>query len=224
MLMKRIGTSVAISLVLLLLLVGSAQAATWQVGGTKFSSGQTESTTSKLKSANLALESTVLGSPFRLVATGVECVECKIQQVGSGASGEPHATGKLKLTGVSISEPAGCKVASTVETTAGEKTWWKKIAWGLWESHTVEKKEGALMTVKVEECAIAGSYKLTGILDGKTAATGVLGVTQNVAYSAAFQKEEGASLKLGTSAAFMTGEVSSQLSGANAGKEWGVVE
>src|SRR6185503_11540602 len=51
---------------------------------------------------------------YELKWTGTECVECKIENAGGTAVG----SGKLKFTGVTVAEPAGCSAPATITTKA----------------------------------------------------------------------------------------------------------
>lgn len=219
---RRIGVAATTSLVLLLVTAGYAQAEVWQAGGTKFEPGQTETFTSKLKSPSLTLESTVGEEPFELTATGVECVECQIEQRGIGGEGATQGSGSYKLTGVSIVKPPECSTPSSASTKTVVVTRHESILWGLWESHTTELRPVA--QIKVSGCHIAGIYELTGAIVGRSSADGVFSVAQPVTYSAAIQKESEVSLKLNGNAASFTGEVVNELSGKFKEFEWGVVE
>jgi hypothetical protein len=224
---NRFLSATVMSLVLLVVLAGSAQAATWKVGGSKLEAGATEAISSKLKSSKLTLEGTVLESPLKIAATGVECMECQIKQVGSGPSASADRTGKVKLTGVSVVEPAGCSASPIIIIVVETFHVAIKGPKGIFEMHgtVIEIFEfETLVTIKITGCAAAGSYKLTGSLDGQTNGTGVLSTSEPLTYSPAIQKEEKAVLKLGGNEAFLTGEIATQLSGANSGKEFGVVE
>lgn len=194
-------------------------AAVWEIGTTKFTNGQSESVTTKAKT-NFTLESKVAGTAVKLTATGVECVECSIDQIGTGESGQAHGSGKFKFTGVSISEPAGCTVPSTITTNTITRTTLiiKSTPTTYTTLHTHE--ESPFFTLSVSGCALAGSYPVKGTLAGMTNATGVLAAEQPVAFSAANQKAIGASLTIGKEAATLTGEALVRLSGVNVGKEY----
>jgi hypothetical protein len=219
---KRTGMAAAVSLLLLLVLASSAQAGVWVVGGSKFVAGEAESFTSKLKSTNFSLEGTIGKTPLKLAATGVECAECKIEQIGSGELARANGSGSYKMTGVSVVKPAECKAASIIIVVVTETERIRFLGWTIW--HRVVEKEIPLGKVELSGCSIAGTYELTGETAGKVNKYGVFGVTQPIAFSEAAQREAEVSMSLGGNKAFFTGEIISELSGKFKGKEWGMVE
>jgi hypothetical protein len=226
----RIGRT---ALVFAIALMGAAAFATaahamvWAVGSTKFTSGQSETVTAKAKSKAFTLESKVGSTAFKMTATGLECIGCKIDQIGTGAEGEAHGVAKFKLTGVSIVEPSACQTGPYNEGENVTRKGFRLFGFTLWETFKTDpfsSEEVALTTVKLENCAIAGTYPLTGSLTAKLTNGESLATEQIAVFSAANQKEGGGSLKFGGVAATLTGEMATSLSGKNAGKEWGMLE
>jgi hypothetical protein len=192
----------------------------WYVGGTKLAEG----TTKTLNTAAIGtqkLNTTVAGTPLDITATGVECVGCTIKNTGTTAT----ADGKLKFTGVTVSEPAGCSTTSTIETKAltavlGMNTG-GTIATLKFTPEAGSTTAFATVELTGTSCPIAGLYKVTGTAFAKaTNATGVFAESQEITLSKAIQEAAGTatSLKFGENAAFLTGAVKGTLTGVTS---WG---
>jgi hypothetical protein len=69
------------------------------------------------KSVNFQITTKVLATPVWLTATGIECVEMTITDVTAGTH-MAVAAGKLKFTGVTVMEPAGCGINANLTTNA----------------------------------------------------------------------------------------------------------
>lgn len=89
-------------------------AAKWYTGATE--AGVTELAGSQAVAAEQigrsTLTATIGEQQYVITASGAECVECNISNTPTGGGG----TGKLKLTGVTVEQPAGCSVSSTITT------------------------------------------------------------------------------------------------------------
>jgi hypothetical protein len=203
-------------------LVGAASASanpSWFINGTKLSGSETVTAKKVANETKLELTAAALG--FKLTATGIECVGCTIDNTVEGG----HSAGKLKFTGVTVDEPAGCVVAGTLETSALTDVVQMGVAGH--ETETFDKfftdpVEGVtppFITIKVTECAAAGSYKVSGTVTGHSAnATGVESATQTLRFSETDQANGGGALTMGGKTAQLMGEVENKLSGANLGK------
>ena len=223
MALKKLGAALLAVLALGALITTSSEAMTLKAGGSKFANGQQEA----FKIAEIGkgeLTTKILGSTFKKTNTGLELIEGKLVQNGSTVEG----TGKLRLNGVTLDEPAGCKVSSTLETVPARGV----VAHGnteatksqLYMKFTPVSGE-VFMTIKITECAVAGSYQLKGSLYGKFVnPTGVEAVNQQIAFSAAINASQGGALTFGKEPAVLTATVEGAMSGANAGKTWGIVE
>jgi hypothetical protein len=76
-----------------------------------------------------------------------------------------------------------------------------------------------------KSCPVSGNYEVTGTAAGQVPVSNSPSeetVNQLNTFSPTTATEAGAALKLGTSAATLTGKASLALTGANAGKRWGV--
>ncbi len=115
-------------------------------------------------SPNFTLTGTFGGSSVKLTATGVSCEATIYNEVVAGV---PHAkaTGKLKFTGVSVVEPAGCTLPAAVETNLLEGEV-KMVGGGTKPLFKIEPDAAAgvvtFITLKIENCAIEGNYPAKG--------------------------------------------------------------
>jgi hypothetical protein len=187
----------------------------WYTGaspGTKLAEGTAKTLTTEVGSGGLELESSVAGIPLDLKATGISCVSCTVENVGTKAI----ANGTLKLTGVSASEPANCGVPATIETKKVKATVGMEEGSATVALIKFVPKEGtSFATVELtgEKCAVAGLYKLNGTLYAKGSnATGAFGNSQPILFDSEIQESIAKSLKFGENAAFLTGTVSTKLS------------
>jgi hypothetical protein len=222
---KRRMMAVLFAVLALTALVGAANAsaAKWFINGSELTSPATETVSAEKAAGETKLELTAAALGFKLTATGISCVGCTIDNTVEGG----HSAGKLKFTGVTVDEPLGCVVASSLET--GALTDRVKMGVAGHESETFDEFftdpiEGAaqpFITIKITECAAAGSYKVSGTVTGHSAnATGVEATTQTLRFSEADQANGGGALTMGGKTAQLMGEVTNKLSGANAGKTW----
>jgi hypothetical protein len=206
----------------------------WYVGAGILPAGQHESVECEVGQSNGEESFTLVGQvgttkvPFRLDASGVECVETSIF---NGADGEVgRGAGKLRFTGVTVSEPANCTVENgEVESNPLNSTLIVDPANPKVVFDKFEPAEGftGLGVVRVigEECAAAGNRPIRGSLYGEMGyEAGTHAVKQPLEFSAAI--EEAATgetnLKFASNPAELTGQVITRLSGADAGKEFWV--
>lgn len=223
MVWQKLGAALFVVLAVCAVIAIPSQATVLEVGTTKFTNGQEE--TFKVTEIGMGTISTkILGQNFKKTHTGMEIVEGKLVQNGTTVEG----TGKLRLTGVTVDEPAGCKTGSTIETTAIRGV----VAHGNTEA-TKEKlyikftpaSGETFATLKLEGCAAAGSYPLKGSVYGEMSnLTGVLAVKTQVNFSAAINSSQGGALTFGKEPAVLTASGEGELAGANAGKEWRLTE
>lgn len=223
MALKKLGAALSVALVMGAFFAASSGAMVLEVGETKFSNGQTE--TFKIKEIGMGtIVTKILGSPFKKTHTGLELIEGKLVQNGTTVEG----TGKIRLTGVTIDEPAGCKTTSTIEST--------QIRGVVQHGNTEATKAGLYIkftpasgevfaTIKLTECAAAGSYQLKGVEYGKMSnPTGVLSTKTEITFSAEINATQGGALTLGKEPAVLTALGEGEMSGANAGKAWRLTE
>ncbi len=187
----------------------------WYVKGTKLGVGNSKAL--KCSAAeNFFIRGLILGAAAEIKATGVECVSAQIKQVEAGGGIMSELEGQLKLTGVSVVKPEGCKIANTLtlspETSRiymGGENAYSRYARPFTES---------LATVKLEECAAAGSYPLAGEVFGQWSPTGTSAEAQGVSFSEAIQNGAGGSLLLGGEVAQVTGKANLELTEGGAWK------
>jgi hypothetical protein len=179
-------------------------------------------------SPNFALHTLVGGAPLKLTATGVECPGGAIENITVGGVHMAGASGKIRFTGVTVSEPAGCTTPATLETLAlkADLLMGKGTAGQPATSKGFVKFEpavpgGNIATATIEGCAAEGKYPIKGsIISEATNDTGtphsavqeVNGSETTAAMSA---------LKFGTNASSLTGEIAIELAAPDAGTPWG---
>jgi hypothetical protein len=210
---KKIGVALVAALALSAVTAGAAQASSpghWLVNGNILGAGVTKSVEAHKTSTETKLELSAPSLGVKLTATGISCVECTIYNDGTA-----HSAGKLKFTGVTVDEPEGCTVAS--ELTTAELTDEVIMSGTGAEEHTYDLfypqvEGGTFITIRLSECAIAGKYKVTGTVAGKsTNETGVESGAQTLTFNGT--NTAGASLALGGKEAFLMGEVENSLVG-----------
>jgi len=185
----------------------------------------------------------------KITATGVECIgetgtangETEIVQLESSGPYFAQDRGRLKLTGVTVSEPANCAVeGGTITTNALKSELYMDRAQEKITFDEFEPKAGPganLATIKIvnkegKACAVAGNRLLKGAFFGTAefggffTATGEERIDQPLEFSSFVEltTESTASLTLAGNAAHLTGTVHTKLAGANVGKKWGAEE
>jgi hypothetical protein len=154
-------------------------------------------------------------TPVRLTATGIECLSWTI----FNESSHGKAKGKLKFTGVTVDEPAGCEI----EGKAIETTELKAELYMDSESSTkaFDKFEPAagptnnFATIKLigASCPVTGSKLVKGTFFGEaTNPTSTSATTQSLTFSAAIDATAGGALTLAGNEAHLTGRVNNKLS------------
>ncbi len=170
---------------------------------------------------------TAAGFPVKLTATGVECVNATIYNEVISSVPHAKATGKIKFTGVTVDEPAGCKTPATQETNLleGEVTMVEKE--GVMSTKPFFKFEpdataGAVnfTTVKLEGCAAEGNYPVKGYTYCEAVnATEVHSEQQECGDNTTTAHQS--KLTLGPSAAAISGQITTELT---AGGSFGAEE
>jgi hypothetical protein len=152
-------------------------------------------------SGNFTLESTVLGTPLKLQATGVSCPSSSIFNESSKAK----ASGKLKFSGVTVVEPSGCVVAGgTVESAELRGQIWMEGATAY--ERFAPASGTTFAKISIEKCVIAETFLLKGTVFGKSVnATNVAKATQELEFSGAINSTAGGSLTIGVNSATLKG-------------------
>jgi hypothetical protein len=181
----------------------------WVVGGAKLSGSKTVTCAKATGAANFVLAGKVLGTPVELQATGVECVESTISNPGEFAVD----AGKLKFTGVTVTNPVGCSTTSTLTTAALSTQVYME---GTTSYDRFAPTSGTtFVNVPLTGCAAAGSYPVKGTDFGRSPnLTGVEKEHQKLEFSGAINTTAGGGLTLGTEAATLSGEAENTLSPA----------
>jgi len=223
--------------------------ARWYVNGVGLNAGQSEKVKCSKSSESLVLEGTVGEGtekvPAKLTASGIECINhegtsegngsARIEQTGNGTT-EAYAAedfGRLVFTGVTVTEPAHCKVSGGAVTTNPLKSQllMDKAKTGITFDRFIPTGTN-FATVKIESdgtgtCGIAGSRVAKGAACGQAAnETGTFATNQKLSFSAtvdatAGNTEDSCELLFAGNPAHLTGTVNNELAGANAGKSFG---
>jgi hypothetical protein len=172
--------------------------------------GTKEPVTCAVGLKSLGLVGTFETTSFELKATGVACPGGSVYNEGLRAKG----TGKLKLTGVTVSGlTAGCAVSGgAIETETLNSQVWMEGTKALVKFSPVG---ATVATVKLTTCgAYTGSYPVKGTVFGEMAnATGVEASTQTVNFSSAINKAAGGTLTFGGKQASLEGQIGVSLTG-----------
>jgi hypothetical protein len=135
-------------------------------------------------------------------ASGAECVECKVTNE-SPKAGVAQGTGRIKLTGVTVVEPAGCSVSGSEKGTLISRPLF-------WEVTTVSGKEfvrfypttaGAPYLSFFIDCGgITGNYNITGTLFAQNTGSPFSknSTLHDLSFTEAIQKEAGGHLTTGS--------------------------
>jgi hypothetical protein len=190
----------------------------WYTGaqpGTKLVGTQAVETS--LVSEKLTFNTTVAGISTKFTAAGLECSGCKIEnRAGTGenkANTEAVFSGALSYTGLKMSSPSNCSMASTVKSKSltgvvgGEKGSSTKATFRL---APTEGATFATIELTGASCPLAGLYKMTGQEFGEFVnPLGVDAKTQRFRINQSLQEILGrsASLKFGENPLSVIGEV-----------------
>lgn len=126
----------------------------------------------------ITFHGTIAGAKITLTATGAQCLGGVITNDSSPMAATDRY--QLRLTGVTLDEPAGCKVPSTLTTKElkGEIYGDSVVASRAYE-RVVPVEGTTLLTIPIEGCALAGSYPLKGVMFSRAASsTGVESASQ----------------------------------------------
>jgi hypothetical protein len=228
--LKKAGLALVAVLALGVVAVNSATAekaieaeGSWYKNGTVLASGEANSLALTCSigehegASKFVLESTVIGVPLKLTATGVSCPGGKIFNESSKAK----ASGKIKLTGVTVDEPTGCKISGgSIESVALQSEVWM-------EENSAEKvfqrfapsSGTTLANIEVEGCALEGIFPLKGTFFGESVvATSVEGTSRGLTFSSAINTTAGGSLTFGKSTATLKGRANLSLTGGGSWK------
>jgi hypothetical protein len=187
---------------------------TWTVAGAPLA----QNVHKALKTAAVgkqSLKTTVGGITLDITATGVECIECFIDNTPTTTA---TIDGTLKYTGVTMSEPASCTVRGGTITT---KPLTAVVGMGainanrdLLKFKPVSGTTLAVFELNGPGCSISGTYKVTGTQFAESVNnTNITTVDQELVMSEAIQKQAGTagSLKFGENAAILSGTIDGTL-------------
>jgi hypothetical protein len=225
--LKKLGTALVVVAALGAVLASSAFAAAtttdvqWYTGaspGTVLSGSETIAATQVGTSTFTAH---VSGTAYELKATGINCVNCKIENSGGTAIG----SGELEFTGVTVVQPVGCTTPSTFKTKPLSVT----ADWMIGTVNYVKFVPTAGPTTAFATINITGPCATTLVPKGtvfvqSANATGTQAVEQQVSSSEAINTAAGGvagTLHVGTEFAALTGTVKFKMSGAKAGVAFG---
>jgi hypothetical protein len=223
--LKKLGAALVVVAALGAVAASSALAAAtttdvkWYTGaspGTVLSGSETLSATA----VGTATFTTEVGSTkYVLEATGIECVECEIENVGGTADGSGH----LKFTGVTVKEPAGCEVDSEIETTTLFVTAdWMSGTTNYIEFEPILGSTHEFAIIEITTCALETILVPKGsVFVQSQNATGTQAVEQEVHSSAAINAAAGGSLKNGTKTASLMANAKFKMSGSKSGLAFG---
>jgi hypothetical protein len=201
---RKLGAAIFVAAVLSVVLASSALAAAvtedvkWYTGeapGTELTGAETISA----EAVGTTTFTTEVGeTKYKLEATGVKCVECKIENSAAAVG-----SGKLTFTGVKVLEPAGCSVASELTTTAlSVSADWMAAAKtepNYWKFTPTKGETTAFATIEVTGCPLSTTIVPKGSLGFQDKnSTGTGSVFIQLSTSGAIQAAAGFSLKSGT--------------------------
>jgi hypothetical protein len=161
------------------------------------------------------LRGKVLGTTVEIVADRATCPESSISNPGEFAIG----SGKLQFTGVTVKQPLGCQISSTINT-ASLAT--QAMMEGTKVYVRFKPVSGTtVMSLSLTGCAAEGTYPLKGTFFGQSPnLTKTEKPEQALAFSGTINTIAGGALTLGTESATLTGEENFSVFGS----AWGVTE
>jgi hypothetical protein len=164
---------------------------------------------------NIHIKGHVIGAPFDVQITGLGCNEASLENTTVEGVAMVEGIEKLKFTGATVVEPAGCAISESTITTNALKL---KIdhhyknevtTKNPWSTRRPVSGE-TIATIKVTGCAAEGSYPLKGMFAGTLKKeTGVVSTNHQEAFNA--ETNEGSSLTLAGEPATITGEINREL-------------
>lgn len=116
--LKRLGAALLVAAAISVVIASNAFAAVAETLDVKWYTGSspgtelTGSASLKSHSAGGSFTTKVSGETIALNISNIECVECEIKNESLTAVG----SGKLKFTGVTVSQPAGCTISPSITT------------------------------------------------------------------------------------------------------------
>lgn len=148
----------------------SAASPLWQTGPIPAKMSQltgSEAVTASLPES-LHVHTLLFKENIDIVATGIECVGCKIENTGSGATAAATGTGTIKLTGATIPSKPGCEVGTVLSSGAEvpgiqfQPLKWKVESPSAVAFSTVSG--GAIWSARITggSCSVAGKFNLNG--------------------------------------------------------------
>lgn len=215
--LRKLGAVLLAVLAIGVVTASSAFAAPSTIKGYWLVKGATPSPSASVKcskaSEKISLKGTIAGVSTSITATGVECpTGSKIENATVEQAEMAIGSGTLKLTGVTLMEPAGCGIAETI-TTESLATKLEMDGESIYDR--IAPATGTrLASFKITGCAIAGTYPLTGFVRGLLAnKTGVEKANQVIKFNStsnAFSE-----LKLAGNTATLEGETNNELVSGN---------
>jgi hypothetical protein len=208
--LKKLGAALVVVAALGAVLASSAfaaatqEAAQWYTGsgsGTLLSGSET-ATAEAIGTGTFETE--VGKVKYVLQSTEIECAGCSVENSGGHAIG----SGALKFKNVTVKEPAGCSVASEIETAALSVS----ADWMIGSTDYVKFTPAAgesteFATVKITGCALATTLVPKGSVFVQAAnATGVQATPQKITSSGAINATAGGNLHVGTKNATLAAE------------------
>ncbi len=224
MCLKKVGVALIPVVVLSVVAAQIASAANfetskgfWYVNGSKLAQGSANGKHAKCEvdpGTVIGLTTTVGKNnvPLKFQATGIACPEGEI----FNESEEAKFRGKIKLTGMTVVEPAGCTVAggtvqtNTVKGSVGMKKGSSSIDTVVFEPAVGEE----FAEITIEGCTLSGGYALKGVIYGQpTNETCVEAEKQTVDFSKEIEEGAGGVLTFLGHGTQITGELSLSLEG-----------
>jgi hypothetical protein len=232
--LRKLGMATAAVLVVGVVSTGSAigavetKAAQWYLGPT--AAGVTTLAGSQAITTEIAEHpvigkkvekvTTIARTKLRVVATAFSCVECVMEnrEVTGKVGKVAYGSGKLKMTGATLIEPAGVCTISSPGAVTGEIVTKQIVIHGDWRDTTPGNERPYLQFIpaagtsfwtielKGASCAIAGLYNITGSLFGELKSNlGTMSTSQELVMSPVVQATTGAQLNLGANPVTLTG-------------------
>ena len=220
--LKKLGATLIVIGALGAVLASSALAAAvtedvqWYTG----TSPGTVLTGSETITASLSGSATLnTGSSVKLGVTGIECVSCQIENSGGAAIG----SGKLKLTGITVLEPAKCTGPASITTEALKfSADWMVGSTNYWQFAPASGSTFLTFKLSGSGCTAVGSLSHFGTLFVETVkATKTQAVVQETKSSPTINAAAGGTTNSGSGSASLTAAINFKLSGANAGQAFG---
>lgn len=226
---RQLGAALLVAVALSIVLTSSALAAAvtedvkWFTGtapGTELSGSETVSAEAV---EPMTLTTEAAGAKYKFEAKKLSCVECKIENVGGVAIG----SGKLKFEEVSVKEPAGCSIASSITTAplSWQADWMAASGTepDYWKFAPTKGETTEFAKFEITGCALATSLVARGSLGFQDMnSTGTLSVSIQLITSPSIQATTGFSLTSGTKTFSASISTNFRMSGTRFMVGWGV--